>query len=657
MTAYDQRCRKCQALNHFAKVCKKGCRVHLVEKESSIPPESEEVVLLISVEEVGNAGTGALPSRWEDEMARMVRESPRGFLAKGKKLAYTFKKKGNEIQSAFIDRVTERVVLAAAHVERAMAADESGAVHLTKAREDLEEGIKILTHRQKMIKFADRSDAGRALVEEYEDDALASNPEDERKMEKAERAAEKKVAKKRKLRESKTREEAVKMGALRPSIEPGMAFAPTKPPMAPKLIGGMVPRPSGSCFHCGGPGHFGRECPKALASVAYPLPNVREHMAGESLCFRGEVVENVTHGGVERGKELTPDIVACVFATGAWPLLGNLEAEEIGTIPTSNSAKKQGGQHHQKVPRSISEMDIWCCTCSTSHLSEELHLVLYTQHLSEELHLVLYMQHLSEELHLVLYMQHLSEELHLVLYTQHLSEELHLVLYTQHLSEELHLVLYMQHLKVRLLAVCLVAYAGFMRCEELVKLRGCDVTFNAEGMVVKIESSKTDQYREGASLVIAHTGQVIWPVAMMERYCLMGEVDHTSQAKLFRGIVHAKSGERLRKDGGLSYTTLRELLVETLAQLGFDPALFGMHSLRAGGATAAANAGVEEDRLFKRHGRWKSESAKDGYVKDSLDRRLKVSWEAPPVGIERRSPLVHCTATGHELWWSQTILD
>ena len=150
--------------------------------------------------------------------------------------------------------------------------------------------------------------------------------------------------------------------------------------------------------------------------------------------------------------------------------------------------------------------------------------------------------------------------------------------------------------EVRLLAVCLVAYAGFMRCEELVKLRGSDVTFHAEGMVVKIESSKTDQYREGASLVIARTGQVIWPVAMMERYCLMGEVDHSSQAKLFRGIVHAKSGERLRKDGRLSYTTLRELLVETLAQLGFDPALFSMHSLRAGGATAAANAGVEEER-------------------------------------------------------------
>eukprot|EP00731_Ephydatia_muelleri_P035751 Em0155g6a len=619
--------------------------------------------------------------RWRG-WCRRAKLSPRGFLAKGKKLAYTFKKKGNEIQSAFIDRVTERVVLAAAHVERAMAADETGAVHLTKAREDLEEGIKILTHRQKMIKFADWSDAGRALVEEYEYDALASNPEDERKMEKAERAAEKKVAKKRKLRESKTREEAVKMGALRPSIEPGMAFAPTKPPMAPKLIGGMVPRPSGSCFHCGGPGHFGRECPKALASVAYPLPNVREHMAGESLCFRGEVVESVTHGGgVERGKGLTPEIVAFTNGVGKKRLVVNLrhvhgflwkqklkyEDMRVAMMMFEKgewmfSFDLQSGyhhvdvaQHHPTVLRSradsttkkyVGAFQRWKTWAEArQHLSEELHLVLYMQHLSEELHLVLYMQHLSEELHLVLYMQHLSEELHLVLYMQHLSEELHLVLYMQHLSEEPHLVLYMQHLSEELHLVLymqhlseelhLVLYMQHLSEELHLVLYMQHLSeephlvlymqsFNAEGMVVKIESSKTDQYREGASLVIARTEQVTCPVAMMERYCLMGEVDHSSQAKLFRGIVHAKSGERLRKEGGLSYTTLREHLLETLSQLGFDPALFGMHSLRAGGATAADNAGVE-DRLFKRHGCWKSESAKDGYVKDSLDRHLKVS--------------------------------
>ena len=46
--------------------------------------------------------------------------------------------------------------------------------------------------------------------------------------------------------------------------------------------------------------------------------------------------------------------------------------------------------------------------------------------------------------------------------------------------------------------------------------------------------------------------------------------------------------------------------------------------LRAGGASAAANAGVQ-DTLFQRHGRWKTVSAKNGYVEDRLDSRLSVS--------------------------------
>ena len=63
---------------------------------------------------------------------------------------------------------------------------------------------------------------------------------------------------------------------------------------------------------------------------------------------------------------------------------------------------------------------------------------------------------------------------------------------------------------------------------------------------------------------------------------------------------------------------------ETLKKAGRDPDKYGLHSLRSGGATAAANAGVP-DRAFKRHGRWRSENAKDGYVKDTLEYRLNVS--------------------------------
>ena len=93
---------------------------------------------------------------------------------------------------------------------------------------------------------------------------------------------------------------------------------------------------------------------------------------------------------------------------------------------------------------------------------------------------------------------------------------------------------------------------------------------------------------------------------------------------LFRALVNTKSGQKLRKDGSVSYTRMRELVLEKLAAIDLDVKQFGLHSLRSGGASAAANAGVP-DRMFKRHGRWRSENAKDGYVKDSLKERLLVS--------------------------------
>ena len=62
-----------------------------------------------------------------------------------------------------------------------------------------------------------------------------------------------------------------------------------------------------------------------------------------------------------------------------------------------------------------------------------------------------------------------------------------------------------------------------------------------------------------------------------------------------------------------------------LGGLGHNTQDFGLHSFRAGGATAAVNTPNLPDRLFKHHGRWKSKSAKDGYIKDSEEQRLLVS--------------------------------
>ena len=72
------------------------------------------------------------------------------------------------------------------------------------------------------------------------------------------------------------------------------------------------------------------------------------------------------------------------------------------------------------------------------------------------------------------------------------------------------------------------------------------------------------------------------------------------------------------------YQNYREIVLQAFAELGYPKHLFGLHGLRAGGASAAAKAGVS-DRLFKRHGRWRTDRAKDGYIKASLESLRSVS--------------------------------
>ena len=162
------------------------------------------------------------------------------------------------------------------------------------------------------------------------------------------------------------------------------------------------------------------------------------------------------------------------------------------------------------------------------------------------------------------------------------------------------------------------------RFDELIHIRAVDVKFNDEFMSISIPKSKTDQLRKGEEVVVARTSSKLCPVNILQRYMAYAGIQTGDTRFIFRPIVKLKHGEKLRESGSLSYTRLRECFKGKLESLGFPAECYGLHSLRAGGATAAANGGVP-DRLFKRHGRWKSDSAKDGYVEDSLHARLSVS--------------------------------
>ena len=63
---------------------------------------------------------------------------------------------------------------------------------VTEAQGKISEGINIIDQRQKLIKMADSSVHGWKMVAEYENNCLADNSDDEKRMVKAESRAERK---------------------------------------------------------------------------------------------------------------------------------------------------------------------------------------------------------------------------------------------------------------------------------------------------------------------------------------------------------------------------------------------------------------------------------------------------------------------------------
>ena len=173
---------------------------------------------------------------------------------------------------------------------------------------------------------------------------------------------------------------------------------------------------------------------------------------------------------------------------------------------------------------------------------------------------------------------------------------------------------------------CILGYSGFLRYEEIAGLRVSDICFEETHLRIFIESSKTDVYREGKWVYIAKGDTPLCPDKIVRSYfAKCGIADFTCDEFIFRAISKGKYHKKSRNSPKrLSYTRVRETLLEALKKTGVNTKEYGTHSLRSGGATAAANAGIP-DRLFKRHGRWRSESAKDGYVKDNTEQLLRVS--------------------------------
>ena len=175
---------------------------------------------------------------------------------------------------------------------------------------------------------------------------------------------------------------------------------------------------------------------------------------------------------------------------------------------------------------------------------------------------------------------------------------------------------------IRDVCFCLLAFAGFLRFDELSSLRWSDISFFQDHIELYVSRSKVDQLGKGCTLVIASTGTPACPCAMLLRYAALARRNLDSVEFVFQNLSFSSSkGYSLRSGTSLSYTRAREVVLAKFRAIGVDTSGIGLHSLRIGGASAALNSGVP-DHVIKNHGRWKSDSAKDLYCRENLRRQL-----------------------------------
>lgn len=148
-------------------------------------------------------------------------------------------------------------------------------------------------------------------------------------------------------------------------------------------------------------------------------------------------------------------------------------------------------------------------------------------------------------------------------------------------------------------AFWLLAWYGLFRGAEMVSLTWADITVRDRGLVIYVARSKTDQAGQGQYVFVSCAeDEALCPLRAIRRLAEFQPRDCPLQGPMFP--VHQDAAAPVSK------RTMLGRLHRALAAEGLPSQLFGLHSLRSGGATAASIGGVPE-RLIKIQGRWVSD--------------------------------------------------
>ena len=157
-------------------------------------------------------------------------------------------------------------------------------------------------------------------------------------------------------------------------------------------------------------------------------------------------------------------------------------------------------------------------------------------------------------------------------------------------------------------ALLLIGFAGGFRRSELVAIDIGSIQFMRQGVIVTIPRSKTDQLGAGRKVGI--------PVGRT-RHCPVGALeDWIARAGLIEGPLFRPVDRHGRiHPNALTGEAVSLVIKERVAAAAINPAGFSGHSLRAGLATSAAQAGVATWRIRAQTGH-ASDATLSKYVRD-----------------------------------------
>jgi integrase len=165
-----------------------------------------------------------------------------------------------------------------------------------------------------------------------------------------------------------------------------------------------------------------------------------------------------------------------------------------------------------------------------------------------------------------------------------------------------------RRIDVRDRALMLIGFAGALRRSEVVGLDVADVRFEAEGVVLRLRRSKTNQ--EGALeevAVLYGSDPRTCPVRAVQAWLAISGLVN---GPLFRAVDRAGHVG----SGRLTARIVGERLKKISVRAGLDPQSYAAHSLRSGFATSAARANKSEAAIM-RQGRWKSIPVARRYIR------------------------------------------